>query len=114
MTYVSIGRPVPGRQAIVLSRAQELRIPNVTVASSVPDAIDIAEQHAGSEIFIGGGEEIYRLFLPLSQRIYLNRIHATFGGDRHVPGIDPDEFALLDAEEVQGEIPYTYETYGRR
>lgn len=113
-TYDSIGRPLPGRHTIVLSRAQGLTIPNVTVISSAPEAIAAAEQGAGSEIFIGGGEEIYRLFLPSAQRIYLTRIQAKFGGDRHFPEINPDEFALLDAEKIQGETPYTYQTYERR
>jgi dihydrofolate reductase len=113
-TYDSIGRPLPGRHCIILSQCQGLEIPGVMVVSSVPEALEAAEQLSGSEIFVGGGEEIYRLFLPLAQRIYLTEIHANFGGDRHFPVIDSNEFTLLGAEEIQGEVPYTCGTYERR
>lgn len=112
-TYDSIGRPLPGRHSIILSQRQDLEILGVKMVSSVPEALEAAERLPGPEIFVGGGEEIYRLFLPLAQRIYLTKIHAKFGGDRHFPVIDSGEFALLHAEEIQGEVPYTYAIYER-
>jgi dihydrofolate reductase len=112
-TYDSIGRPLPGRHCIILSQCRGLEIPGVMVVSSVPKALEAAERLPGPEIFVGGGGEIYRLFLPLAQWIYLTEIHANFGGDRHFPMIEDTEFTLRASEEVQGEVAYTYRVYER-
>jgi dihydrofolate reductase len=63
---------------------------------------------------IGGGQQIYELFLPLADRIHLTEIHATFGGDRHFPHVSGRDFVVMASEPIRGEVSYTYLTYERR
>src|SRR5690349_11171181 len=78
-TYDSIGRPLPGRLNIVVSRKQNLEIPGCTVVSSLQDAI--AAAGPAPEIVIVGGAEIYAQALPQVEMIHLTRVHATIVGD---------------------------------
>lgn len=114
MTYESIGRPLPGRHCIILSRSIRRHPPGIHPVSTMSDALRVAEDLPGLEIAIGGGQQVYELFLPLADRIHLTRIQADFGGDRHFPPIVENEFTLSCSEEIDGLIPYTYLTYERR
>ena len=82
-THESIGRPLPGRENIVLTRDPGYLAPTCTVLRSV-DAV-LAHCSAAEEIMIMGGAEIYAQFLPRAARIYLTRIDAALGGDTHFP-----------------------------
>lgn len=113
VTYLSLPRPLPGRHCIVLSRTFAPETSDVRSAASVNEALSLASQLPGSEIAIGGGQEIYELFLPLATRIHLTVLDATFGGDRFFPVITQDEFSLCAAERVEGAIPYTRRIYER-
>lgn len=85
-TFESIGRPLPGRDTLVLTRATDWTDPGVTV---VPD-LDAALRAAGSapELVVAGGAQVYALALPRATRIYLTRIHAVIEGDTRLPDID--------------------------
>src|SRR5690606_20223120 len=111
-TYESIGRPLPGRDVIVLS-TRVRTIEGVTVVPSVEAALTHAQGLAGTTIYIGGGEAVYRTFLPLAGRIYLTTVHAHYGGDRHFPSLDGAGFERTASELVEGPVPYTYEVYDR-
>jgi dihydrofolate reductase len=112
MTYDSIGRPLAGRKIIVLTR-QDVKIANVTVCNTVENALEVANQQTMNAICIGGGEEIYRAFLPLADRIYLTQVHANFGGDRLFPEFEDASFTLVNCELVSGPTPYSYLTFDR-
>lgn len=76
-TYESIGKPLPGRLNIVISRDPELEIPGCTVASSLPEAFQRAgETYPDQEIFVIGGGKIYELAAPYATKLYLTRVHA--------------------------------------
>ena len=94
-TWESIGRPLPGRQNIVVSRQPGLEIEGVDVVASPAGAIDVAA--GASEIMIIGGSEIYTLFLPLADRVYLTRVHADVEGDARFPELD-DDWQLVSVE----------------
>jgi dihydrofolate reductase len=95
-TYDSIGRPLPGRLNIVVSRRGDLEIPGCTVVTSLTDAI--AAAGAVAEIVIVGGADIYRQVLPQVQTIHLTRVHATVPGDVHFPELAANEWRELATE----------------
>ena len=73
-TWESIGRPLPGRRNVVVSRQPSLQVPGCEVAGSLDDALRLADDAA--EACVIGGAEIYRLALPLADQIHLTRVHA--------------------------------------
>ena len=113
-TYESIGRPLPGRTSIVISRQQDFRCDGVKVAPSLDEALRLA---TGEEVFIIGGAEIYQLALPLARRIHLTRVRANIDGDVFFPKIDWSQWQLH--EETRHEVdeknpyPYSFEVYDR-
>ncbi len=80
-TYESIGRPLPGRTSIVLTRDPEFRRDGVRVARTPDEALALAGDAA--EVIVFGGAEVFRQFLPLAERIYLTQIDADVGGDTY-------------------------------
>jgi dihydrofolate reductase len=91
-TYQSIGKPLPGREMIVLSRDPEYRLEGCAVVHSLEDALQRAQSRGENEAFVIGGAEIYRLALPLADRMYLSRLHITSQADAFFPQFDPEEW----------------------
>jgi len=83
-TYESIGKPLPGRENIVLSRAMP-ETSGVTVISSLDE---LKEPTDGRDLFVIGGEEIYRLMLPRVQELYVTKVPRTIDGDTHFPDFE--------------------------
>lgn len=83
----SLGKPLPGRENIVVTRQRGFAAPGCTVAASLEAALGAAR--AADEVFVIGGAEIYRLALPHAERVYLTRIAADFEGDATFPALDP-------------------------
>jgi dihydrofolate reductase len=82
-TWESIGRLLPGRHHVIISRRPGYTVPGATVVASLGDAIAACADE--SDVFIIGGGEIYRLALPLSDRIYATEIEGSFEGDAFFP-----------------------------
>jgi dihydrofolate reductase len=93
-TFDSIGKPLPGRTNIVLTRDLRWSAPDVTVVHSVDEVLRKV-RHEGELVAIGGAE-IYRLLMPFARRIYLTHVHADVPGDTYFPDFDPTQW--LDAE----------------
>lgn len=89
-TWDSIGRPLPGRRSIVVSRRPGLDIEGAAVVGSLEAAL----REAGDvpEICVIGGAEIYRLAMPRADSIHLTRVHATVDADTFLPQLDPKEW----------------------
>ena len=86
-TWESIGRPLPNRTNIVVSRRSDFHAAGASVASSLEDALALC---AGSgPVFVIGGSEVYRAALPYATGLVLTRIHQSFEGDARFPAIDP-------------------------
>ena len=85
-TFDSIGKPLPGRTNLVLTRVANRAVPG---AAAVPD-LDAALREAGAaaELVVAGGAQVYALALPRAARIYLTRIHAVIEGDTRLPDLD--------------------------
>ncbi|MEE4277149.1 MAG: dihydrofolate reductase [Halieaceae bacterium] len=120
-TFESIGRPLPGRSNIVITRNSAYAHEGVRVVSDFEDAVDLAEAIAlidgVEELVVIGGAEIYALSLPRLSRLYLTRVHAEPEGDAWLPPIDWDEWLETEREERGPEATYpgcTFLTYTRR
>jgi dihydrofolate reductase len=82
-TFDSIGRPLPGRRNVVISRNHELAIDGVTVVASIQDALNLLADEP--EVMIIGGGSIYAACLPLASKLYLTLIEADIDGDTQFP-----------------------------
>jgi len=102
-TFDSIGRPLPGRPNIVVSRQSEWGREGVTVVNNLAGAIACASEVAQSagqrEIMLIGGASLYKQALPLAQRLYLTEVHADIPGDAFFPAFSSDEWPEVSREE---------------
>lgn len=109
-TYESIGRPLPNRTNIILTHNPLFQAPGCIVVTSVDEAIRDASLENKEEIFVIGGAEIYKLLLPVTQRIYLTIVHHQFEGDAYFPELV--EGAWKEVEKIEhradGENAYDY------
>jgi dihydrofolate reductase len=118
-TYTSIGRPLPKRTNIVVSRDAALQIPGCTVTGSLDEALTLARRTGAEEACIIGGGELYRLALNIADRLYLTRVHTTIeGGDVFFPDVDPLQWkrvhSLEHAADENHAFTFTMEEYERR
>jgi len=101
-TFQSIGRPLPGRRNIVVSRQRGFAHDGVTVTTDVEAALEVARSDAQAngvcEICIIGGGEIYRQTLDLADRIYLTQVHMNVEGDTHFPDLDGKRWMEVNRE----------------
>lgn len=118
-TYESIGKPLPGRMNIVLSKKVGWRPDGVEVVSSISEALGVAESKAAAdnvdELFVIGGEQIYTLALPLADRVYLTRVHLKIEGDAHFADLSDKEWRQVRSREAKEDhdTPFTFFTYER-
>lgn len=85
-TFESVGRPLPGRRSIVLTRRDAVRLPGVETAPSLDAAFALAAD--APEVFVVGGAEVYRAALPHADRLYVTAVHARVEGDVRFPPVD--------------------------
>ena len=113
-TYESLGRPLPNRQNVVISRTTQ-EIEGCTVVGSLEQAIALFP--AEEEVFIIGGAQIYALALEVADRFYLTRVEHDYQGDTSFPAWDESQWRLLSREEFEsGEkypYPFAFELYER-
>jgi dihydrofolate reductase len=117
-TYESVGRPLPGRITIVITRSEDYHPAGVTIVHSVEEALRLAKEAHDEEPFIAGGAEIFRHAMPRVDRMYLTRIHAEVEGDAFFPEFDDvAEWQLTDSEHFEADeknqYPFSFLTYDR-
>lgn len=119
-TWESIGRPLPGRRMVVVSRQPQYRVAaeGVEVAASLDEALRIAETAGEEEVFIVGGAELYREALSRADRLYLTLVLADVEGDTYFfPEIDWNAWVCLESEhhnaDLKNEYPYDAVTLQR-
>ncbi len=99
-TYESIGRPLPGRENIVISRNTRLQIPGCRICVSLEAALATARRlHPQSPAMVIGGGQLYRQALPLAGWLYLTRVHAEIDGDTWFPEINPEQWHEIHRED---------------
>lgn len=115
-TFESLGRPLPGRPHIVITRNENFHYEGVSRAASLEEAIAMAKDD--SQPFIFGGAEIYKQALPLVEKIYLTRVHKHFEGDAYFPEIDLHKWKIISKENFEPDeknlMPYSYEEYEKQ
>ncbi len=95
-TWESIGRALPGRRVIVVSRQLKDVPAGVAVSPTLEAALRLAQQAGETEAFIGGGAQIFALALPLADRIYLTEVAAECACDTFMPPIDPTDWQEVE------------------
>ncbi len=112
-TYESIGKPLPDRENIVVSRTQGLEIPGVSIASSLEGALALCIGEP--VVFVVGGGEIYKAALPLADGIVLTEIGRDFAGDTKFPGWDRAAFreSQRQSHTSADGLPYAFVLYER-
>ncbi|MBT3559364.1 MAG: dihydrofolate reductase [Rhodospirillales bacterium] len=95
-TFESIGRPLPGRANIVITRDAAYAPDGVIVAHTLSDALRLATEHAvaggATEVMVIGGGQVYAETLDQASRVYLTEIHATIDGDTFFPALPPEDW----------------------
>jgi dihydrofolate reductase len=95
-TFESIGRPLPDRHNIVMTRDPDYAAEGCDVVDSVAEALDVAGD--ADEVMVIGGGQVYRDFLPRADRIYMTRVQAEVQGDTRFPRIEGNAWRLVSAE----------------
>jgi dihydrofolate reductase len=117
-TFESIGKPLPNRTTIVISRQYDLQIEGVILAHSVEEAILKAKSITRDDIFIVGGAEIYTLSLPLVDQVLVTQLHDIFEGDAFFPEISSEMWDLTEQErgitDDKNRYQFSYITYSRK
>lgn len=109
-TYQSIGKPLPGREMIVLSRTPDYSPPGCLRASSLPDALSLARSKGEKEVFVVGGREIFNEALPKADRFYLTRVHTTAQTDTYFPEWNSDEWVSICSQQVAADSRNPFRT----
>lgn len=115
-TYESIGRPLPGRRNIIISRQEGLCIEGCEVVGSLEAALALCAE--SDELFIIGGGQIYAQAMPLAHKLYITHVGIEASGDTRFPEIVPSEWREISREEfdrgVAFEHPFCFVDYERR
>ena len=106
-THESIGRPLPGRQNIVITRNETWSADGVDAVTSVEAALECAKQSGADEIMIIGGAAICEAAMPITSRLYLTVINKAYEGDTWLTSYTPEQWQEVSREDVaaDGEIP---------
>jgi dihydrofolate reductase len=114
-TFESIGKPLPGRQNIVVTRAANYRRQGIVVVHGVEEAVQAAA--GATEIMVIGGADLFRLFLPRAGRIHLTRVHGDVAGDVLWPALD-ETWGVVESESHAADErhawPMTFEVWEKR
>lgn len=117
-TFESVGRPLPGRTTVVITRRPDWRVEGVTVARSFREATSVARRAGEDEAFVAGGAQVYREALSSADRIYWTRVRGVFPGDTFFPEPDLTRWELVEEEDHEADEanphPFRFLFYERR
>jgi len=116
-TWESIGKPLPGRTSVVISRTAQIDVENVIVKPSIEEAISYAKNNGETEAFVIGGAQLFQEAIPLADKFYLTRIHHVFEADTFLPEINLDEWKIMEEEyfapDEKNLYPFTFQILER-
>jgi dihydrofolate reductase len=116
-TFESIGRPLPGREMIVVSRGNPALPSGVHLSASIGEAVERARSYGEEELFVAGGASIYAALLPTCDRIYMTHVHADIEGDVLFPEVDFGTWTEVSREQIpadaDNEHPTSFVVYER-
>lgn len=117
-TFESIGRPLPGRRNLVISRNPDYQAEGIEVVGSVEAALALLAGSSVEELMVIGGGHLYAEMLPSADCLYLTRIDLTVEGDTRFPAFDDGQWQRVDCEshpaDEKNPHPYSFETWQRR
>ncbi len=116
-TFESIGKPLPNRQNIILALEKDYKQEGCIVVNSIEDAIKTAKKTGADEAMIIGGGQVYKIFLPLADKLYLTLIDKGFEGDTFFPQYNEKEWEIVKKEDFYDEandFNYSFVDYRRR
>ena len=117
-TFESIGRPLPGRRNLVISRNPGYQAEGIEVVGSVEAARALLASSAVEELMVIGGGHLYAEMLPSADRLYLTQIDLAVEGDTRFPAFDDGQWQRIDCEshpaDEKNPHPYLFETWQRR
>ncbi|MDD1790430.1 dihydrofolate reductase [Burkholderia gladioli] len=108
-TFESIGKPLPGRDLLVLSSGAA-EFAGARTVNSLAEVTAALGDDPRDVVFVGGGQQVYAMFMPYADCIYLTEIDLHPAGDAFFPEL-PERFSLVDTVAVPGEIRYAFNTY---
>lgn len=115
-TFEAIGKALPDRRNIVITRNTDFQGEDIDVANSIQEALLYCRDER--EVFIIGGANIYQQALPLANKVLLTRVHTTIKGDAFFPELPAEEWKLVSSDAHQAdekhEFAYTFEVYTRK
>lgn len=115
-TFDAIGKPLPDRRNIIITRNADFQGEDIDVANSIHEALLYCRDER--EVFIIGGANIYQQALPLANKVLLTRVHTTIQGDAFFPELASEEWQLISADPHQADdkhaFDYTFEVYSRK
>ena len=110
-TFESIGKPLPGRTSVIITTQKDYEAEGCLVAHSVAEAVEQARQ-LDEDLYIIGGANIYEQTLPITDRVYLTRVHAAFDGDVYFPELDEEDWETVEQEhhepDEKNKYPYSF------
>ena len=112
-THESIGRVLPDRTTIIVTRQKDYQIPGAHVVHSVEEGIALAKKLKLEEIVIGGGGELFAQTLPITDKVYLTIVHAVFEGETLYPELPESLFREKSRKEIEASIPYAFVEFER-
>jgi len=112
-TFDSIGRPLPGRQNIVISRDPDLKIDGADIANSVDQALELAKTQNAEKVFVIGGGEIYGLFLPSANTLELTEVKDSPKADAFFPEYNNSFVEISRLRNDANDLIYDYVRYER-
>lgn len=111
-TFESIGKPLAGRQMIIVTRDPNYKIADCFTAHSIRDAIELARAGGETELFICGGADVYAQTLDLAERLYLTEVHADCDADTFFPEFNRDDWIEQSSEphaaDEKNAYPFTF------
>lgn len=117
-TFSSIGKPLPGRKMIVVTRKEEYQPESCLVAHSLEAALSLAEQNGEDEVFIIGGGDIFAQSLDIADRIYLTIVHAEVRADTFFPNLEEEAWierdVLYHPADEKNQYPFTFKILDRK
>lgn len=115
-TFESVGRPLPNRVNVVLTRDQHFEAEGCLIVNTLKEAFELAKAHGETEFMITGGDQIFKQCISMADRIYLTRIHHVFDADTFFPEMDA-QWKLIREEkhtrDDKNDYDYTFQVYER-
>jgi len=116
-TFESLGKVLPGRKNIVISRQHGLEIEGAIIVKNIEDALFVAKQTDANEVMVIGGGEIYKTLMGKAKRIYLTRVEEEPEADTFFPSIDPKEWFLVSQKnheaDEKNDYNYSFQVWER-